>query len=557
MIIVQISILLVLYRLLNTNRLPFLDTEKQLLNPNERRNAIDRRLRGEELPAPCEASPAMADLILRACAYEPTIRFTSATEMKQALMNVSNGTYQIANTDNLDRTTSVRRAPADYDRITSVRKTSTTVNQKSGQLVNTFGPISKKNKFSFMIAMAIVIVGLIGVGIFVMPKLIDDNESVESSQSSDNILSETDNTLSEKVDYSKFDEEKIDSIITAAEILATEEDYEGALNKIQIGLITYPKSEVLQEKSEEYTIALNVQIKEETLKKAEALADVGDYASAMVIIETAQNTYGSNKEYEEAYILYQKSFALTTAESYATSGDLPNAITTIVNAQEDNSTDVDLIIAYNSYSSNYVAEVITEIDALMNERNYSAAIEVVNKGLKILPNNQSLMDKLTEINSSKPTSLSNLLVFNGGWEWNNLAPTDPFGNDYSSACNYVVFSDYWKNILPQDGHLGEVDGYRQIYAEYHTDGKYNYLTMQLAPYSTICSEGRVFIQVYADDELVYTSPIITRKTEAFVCEIDISGSEYVKILVNVYIGEGIDGEDEGAIIISDAQFWPN
>ena len=40
------SLGIVLYRLLNGNRLPFLDTEKQLLNPNERRNAVDRRMRG-------------------------------------------------------------------------------------------------------------------------------------------------------------------------------------------------------------------------------------------------------------------------------------------------------------------------------------------------------------------------------------------------------------------------------------------------------------------------------------------------------------------------------
>lgn len=87
------SLGIVLYRLLNGNRLPFLDTEKQLLNHNERENALNRRLRGEALPAPCDASPAMADIILRACAYDPNARFSSATEMKQALTSAANGTY--------------------------------------------------------------------------------------------------------------------------------------------------------------------------------------------------------------------------------------------------------------------------------------------------------------------------------------------------------------------------------------------------------------------------------------------------------------------------------
>ena len=124
------SLGIVLYRLLNGNRLPFLDTEKQLLNPNERRNAVDRRLRGEELPAPCDATPAMADLILRACAYDPNMRFASATEMKQALMSVANGTYQIG-ACNLDRTTSVRKAAGSYDKTTSVRKAPAASNQES------------------------------------------------------------------------------------------------------------------------------------------------------------------------------------------------------------------------------------------------------------------------------------------------------------------------------------------------------------------------------------------------------------------------------------------
>ena len=41
--------------------------------------------------------------------------------MKQALMSVANGTYQIG-ASNLDRTTSVRKAAGSYDKTTSVRK---------------------------------------------------------------------------------------------------------------------------------------------------------------------------------------------------------------------------------------------------------------------------------------------------------------------------------------------------------------------------------------------------------------------------------------------------
>ena len=78
------SLGLVLYRLMNGNRLPFI-SEKQLLSPSERRAAFERRVRGEALPAPCEASPALAQVILKACAFDPRDRYASAAEMRRAL----------------------------------------------------------------------------------------------------------------------------------------------------------------------------------------------------------------------------------------------------------------------------------------------------------------------------------------------------------------------------------------------------------------------------------------------------------------------------------------
>lgn len=111
------SLGIVLYRLLNKNHLPFLDTKKQLLSPIDRKNAIDRRMRGEELPPPCEASHAMAELILKACAYEPSRRFTSAEEMKNALLRVAKAIKEPATEVNFsDSTALVRKPPMQKDK---------------------------------------------------------------------------------------------------------------------------------------------------------------------------------------------------------------------------------------------------------------------------------------------------------------------------------------------------------------------------------------------------------------------------------------------------------
>jgi len=59
---------------------------------------------GEALSAPCAASPAMANLILRSCSHNPGARFASASEMKGGLASVANGTYTIVNVASYDAT---------------------------------------------------------------------------------------------------------------------------------------------------------------------------------------------------------------------------------------------------------------------------------------------------------------------------------------------------------------------------------------------------------------------------------------------------------------------
>jgi len=83
------SLGVVLYRLLNNNMLPFITNEAQLRSPNARRQAVERRINGEMIPPPCNASPETVSVILRACSPEPNVRFSSPGEMKMALNNAA------------------------------------------------------------------------------------------------------------------------------------------------------------------------------------------------------------------------------------------------------------------------------------------------------------------------------------------------------------------------------------------------------------------------------------------------------------------------------------
>ena len=387
------SLGIVLYRLLNGNRLPFLDTEKQLLNPNERRNAVDRRLRGEELPVPCDASPAMADLILRACAYDPNMRFASAMEMKQALMSVANGTYKIG-ASNLDRTTSVRKAADSYDRTTSVRKAPVASNQKSAPAVNTFGSApKKKSKMPAVIAAVLAVVLLVGAGIFAVPKMFDENSSTESGKTSGTNTSET-------AKYSKFDEEQITSIISEADTLAAKEDYEGALVKVQTGLVTYPKSAELQDKADEYTEALNAQVKAKTLDEAKTLADSGDYVSAIALIKNAQETQGDDADYQTVLSSYNSAYKteiIASADTLAANGDYIGAIAKISEGVAVLGEDVDLTSKKTQYENSYVSSVISEADTLISSGETDKALELLNSADKIVPNNAYIQAKIKSL----------------------------------------------------------------------------------------------------------------------------------------------------------------
>lgn len=82
------SLGMVMYKLLNRNRDPFVDQKKQYISLNERNEAFERRRNGEVLPPPVDASPEMAQVILKACAFDPEDRYKTAREFKKALLSL-------------------------------------------------------------------------------------------------------------------------------------------------------------------------------------------------------------------------------------------------------------------------------------------------------------------------------------------------------------------------------------------------------------------------------------------------------------------------------------
>ncbi len=86
---------IVLYKLMNRNRLPFMSLDKQLITYHDKELAFGRRMTGEEeLPPPADASKELTRIILKACAFDPKMRYQDPELLRVDLEKLRRGEYQ-------------------------------------------------------------------------------------------------------------------------------------------------------------------------------------------------------------------------------------------------------------------------------------------------------------------------------------------------------------------------------------------------------------------------------------------------------------------------------
>ena len=513
------SLGIVLYRLLNHNRLPFLDSEKQLLNPNERKAAVERRIRGEALPAPAEASAAMAHLILKACAFDPSMRFSSPTEMKKALEAVLNGTY------NPNGAKPKAKAPGKpnntYDKTTAVRKAPPADPQadnkggKGGKPADFGKKSSKKSKAPAIIALVLVLALLIGGAVLVLPKVLGNDDTAEDPGT-------------EVVEYNRSDEKEINAIIEDADAQAAEGDYKAAILTVRNGLVTFPGSQALKDKEQEYNDAMSAQEKASILEQADALAAAADYEGAMAVIQDAQVFSPDDADYQSAYDRYNQSWiasvklnATTEADALAEAKDLVGAAKVLRDAIAQVGEDEELAAQAQGYEDAYVRGISMDVDDLLADSDVTGAKKLLQEALNIFPSNVQLKSLQDDVNKYKSVLLHTLTPINGGFKWNEGTPQDPFGTSYTNVQNYAILhnEDHWSN-----------DVYS---AEYKINGEYDVLTFTVSPYSDFAENETAYLQVYADETLHYTLPNMTQKTQPQTVTVDVSGADYIKIIVYI------------------------
>ena len=83
------SLGLVLYRMLNKNRGPFLPQSPEAITYDNREQALARRVSGEPLPRPFYGEGRLGEIVLKACAFDPKDRYSSPQQLRQELEAIS------------------------------------------------------------------------------------------------------------------------------------------------------------------------------------------------------------------------------------------------------------------------------------------------------------------------------------------------------------------------------------------------------------------------------------------------------------------------------------
>ena len=159
---------LILYRLQNRNRDPFVDTDKKLIHYQEREEALTRRMRGEPLPPPSEAPARLCTVILKACEYDPELRYENAAAFRNDLQcALSAGSLSAGSSS--ARQESTQKAYATDSIAIQTKPEAGSSLPRSGSPLNR--GISRPQLFKILITCIIAAMILLSACLLLLPKL--------------------------------------------------------------------------------------------------------------------------------------------------------------------------------------------------------------------------------------------------------------------------------------------------------------------------------------------------------------------------------------------------
>lgn len=174
------SLGIVLYRLLNNNRTPFLPSYPDRITYNIKEEALVRRFSGESIPSIPGIDPALSDIVLKACQYRQEDRYSTPRQFRRELTEyaLSKSYNELLDPDNLDIE---EDSDNDATVLISQEKTVTAQNQY---------PSKRKSKKYVLLAIIAPLICIWGIG-FAMSQINGTDDKTMDATNASKAVAET------------------------------------------------------------------------------------------------------------------------------------------------------------------------------------------------------------------------------------------------------------------------------------------------------------------------------------------------------------------------------
>ena len=225
------SLGLVMYRLLNNNRGPFINTYAPTISSDDNENSNKRRFRGDKFNPPCNCSnDKLKYTILRACEFEPEKRWQTPQDFKSFLLSISSDSVNIPdaayssinnNTYNDNATISAYQANNNYNNSPNQingynsMPLENVVEYTAPVQPENSGKINRNNKLvGIIVSLSVMLMVLAGTLVWVLFNNHQNDDFIETDTSTVSQASRSQKNQSEssqKKEYSEINEKQSSS----------------------------------------------------------------------------------------------------------------------------------------------------------------------------------------------------------------------------------------------------------------------------------------------------------------------------------------------------------
>lgn len=584
------SLGIVLYKLLNNLRLPFLPNAPAPYTVDDRNLAETRRLKGEMPPLPANAQNALGEIVVKACSAKVD-RYARAEDMKADLQaflrTLSAEEYDavvIAPSLNPEEPyhfyTSSQQPVNPYDEETETGGATVTMGADNASGAssgdhNPNGGKKKKKKGKLVLVIALLILLLAGgvAGCILYLNITDPINKFETAVLKGDFTSAA--QLYQDAVIDKGDdaiEEATEFLLNRAEELQTqyinnEIEYEDALTQLQeMGKLGIVSSSEL----ESAIGAINeLRTSRVAYVNAQTSIEAGDWETA---ISELHKVIQSDENYTEAQTLLAdavrsyKEEVLATMSDYEATEDYSGAISALQAALKVVPDDADFETKISDYQQKISDSVDLAVAAIIQDANnvittdsdYLSALESLRAANKKYPNREDIQEAISEVedqyidfvfqsvdalvaekkydnavstlNDLKSNVSDTATVTQKISEVEGMRPVELSTLVVIDSRDYSYSKDMFTDSFGYnyDGHYFFNAGYGG-YSVYNLNGQYTTFSGTLVAGTNTSSDASMTLMIYVDDKLVYTKENFTKRSGSVDFSVDVSGATKLSI----------------------------